>query len=107
MRQKSHARLPIHHSSPRSIVSIVALAAIPVILLLLGHLLSVEFENSRRLRSEVEQSYLARTEIQRMLSLHQDIEIGQRGFVMTGDRTFLEPYEAARGEIGASIDRVE
>ncbi|GGD63811.1 ATP-binding protein [Aurantiacibacter arachoides] len=76
-------------------------------LLLLAHLLSLQFESSERLGSQVEQSYLARNEIQRMLSLHQDIEIGQRGYVVTGDPAFLAPYLAARQEVGNSINQVE
>jgi len=88
------------------IVSIAALAAIPVILLLLAGLLSQEFTRSQRLREDVDRSYQARFEIQRMLSLHQDLEIGQRGFLVTGDPSFLEPYRAARRQVERSISSV-
>jgi PAS domain S-box-containing protein len=71
--------------------------------LLLGRLLSVEFEQSRLLQEEVDQSYRLRFEVQRTLSLHQDIETGQRGYVMTGDPEFLDPYQRARGQIAAAI----
>ncbi|MDT9600674.1 ATP-binding protein [Sphingosinicella rhizophila] len=84
----------------------MALAAIPLILLLLGYLLSVEFEHSQRLRGEVDKSYQARLGINQVLMLHQDIETGQRGYVMTGDPSFLEPFEAARTSIGESLSRL-
>jgi PAS domain S-box-containing protein len=85
------------------VVGLIALAAIPVVLFLLGRLLSVEFEQSRLLQEQVDQSYRLRFEVQRTLSLHQDIETGQRGFVMTGDPEFLEPYRHARSRIGGAI----
>ncbi|MFN3388740.1 MAG: CHASE3 domain-containing protein [Allosphingosinicella sp.] len=107
--QSSHSAAPSPRPAVphRGIVSLAALGAIPLILLLLGYLLSAEFENSRRLRGEVERSHRARGEVQRMLSLHQDIETGQRGYVMTGNRAFLEPYETAREQVGESIEQVE
>src|SRR5882724_9279184 len=36
----------------------------------------------------------------RVLSLFKDAETGQRGFVITGDESFLEPYNASIGEAG-------
>jgi methyl-accepting chemotaxis protein len=36
----------------------------------------------------------------RVLSLLKDAETGQRGFVITGDEAFLEPYTSAASEIG-------
>jgi PAS domain S-box-containing protein len=89
--------------SERDLAGLVALAAIPAILFLLGKLLSAEFEQSRLLQEEVDQSYRLRFEVQRTLSLHQDIETGQRGFVMTGDPEFLAPYRRASGRIDEAI----
>ena len=85
------------------VAGLIALAAIPIILFLLGRLLSVEFEQSRLLQEQVDQSYRLRFEIQRTLSLHQDAETGQRGFVMTGNPEFLEPYRHARGRVDDAI----
>ena len=41
-----------------------------------------------------------------VLSLLQDIEIGQRGYVLTGDEAYLEPYQNALGKIAPSIQQV-
>lgn len=35
----------------------------------------------------------------RMLSLLQDTEVGQRGYILTGNESFLEPYNMALAEI--------
>jgi PAS domain S-box-containing protein len=86
---------------------LLALASIPLILFLLGQLLAAEFQQSRSLREAVDDSYRARLEIQRLLSIHQDLETGQRGFVMTGDRGFLEPFELARAELEPVLAAVE
>jgi PAS domain S-box-containing protein len=86
---------------------LLALASIPLILFLLGQLLASEFRQSRSLRDAVDESYRARLEVQRLLSIHQDMETGQRGFVMTGDRSFLEPFELARNEVEPALTAVE
>jgi methyl-accepting chemotaxis protein len=39
----------------------------------------------------------------RVVSLLKDAETGQRGFVITGDESFLEPYNAGVGEIGKVV----
>ncbi|WP_158080778.1 CHASE3 domain-containing protein [Pelomonas sp. KK5] len=39
------------------------------------------------------------TDLQRLLTLLVDIETGVRGFIITGQRPFLQPYEAARHDL--------
>jgi CHASE3 domain sensor protein len=85
----------------------LALASIPLILFLLGQLLASEFQQSRSLREAVDDSYRARLAVQRLLSIHQDMETGQRGFVVTGDESFLEPFERARAEVDPALAAVE
>lgn len=41
----------------------------------------------------------------RILDLARDLEIGQRGYVITGDEAFLEPYHAALNGLDAAIKR--
>jgi PAS domain S-box-containing protein len=43
------------------------------------------------------------SEFDGLLSAIKDAETGQRGFIITGDRHYLEPYEAGRGEIEARL----
>jgi methyl-accepting chemotaxis protein len=40
------------------------------------------------------------------LSLMKDAETGQRGYVLTGDDTYLDPYSAAIGAIGKTMDEL-
>ena len=43
---------------------------------------------------------------ERLLSTLQDAEIGHRGFVITGEERYLEPYEKARPHVQMEIDRL-
>ena len=47
------------------------------------------------------------TRIAAVQSLLQDAELGQRGYLLTGDTFYLEPYTQAIGEIGGEIDRLD
>jgi methyl-accepting chemotaxis protein len=47
----------------------------------------------------VSHTYQIRTELAELLSLMKDAETGQRGFVITGDDSYLEPYRAALQDI--------
>ena len=40
------------------------------------------------------------------MTLHQDIEIGQRGYAITGDTAFLEPYRIAEAQVEGQLNAV-
>jgi len=42
-----------------------------------------------------------------LLSELKDAETGQRGYVLTGDETFLAPYTAVRGQIGGHLQELQ
>jgi PAS domain S-box-containing protein len=76
-------------------------------LLLLITVSSVSFISTRHLitlskRAEQSQSIL--TELNRFLSHVQDVETGMRGYVITGNRRYLEPYYAGKAEAGQSLE---
>lgn len=48
----------------------------------------------------VEQSYKLISDAEKLLSLIQDVETGQRGYLLTGDDNFLEPYNRALDAVG-------
>jgi signal transduction histidine kinase/ActR/RegA family two-component response regulator len=50
-------------------------------------------------RNNVVRSYVLRSHIQRIFSLLQDIETSTRGFALTGEETFLAPYDRALPKI--------
>lgn len=85
---------------------ILALASASVLLILLFLALEVSrgFDQNAFFRREAAKSYAARTALQGVLTLHQDIELGQRGFVITGNPDFLEPYRNAEAQIDGKLD---
>lgn len=71
----------------------------PALLLVSGFELINEFRSNRAVRAEIDRSYETRAQIQRVFSLLQDAETGQRGYVITGDDRFLEPYDNAARDL--------
>lgn len=65
---------------------------------------------SFRVFRQIEQAAAARQEVlallkraDDLLSALKDAENGQRGFSLTGDETFLEPYLAVHGAVGGQL----
>lgn len=46
------------------------------------------------------------TEIKEALSLLKDAETGQRGYLITGDQRYLEPYDSAVKQVHSRFDRL-
>ncbi|MCD2325076.1 ATP-binding protein [Sphingomonas sp. IC-56] len=87
---------------------IAAAIGTPLLLVVMTVLVGQGFDRTAALRHELARSYEARAELQHILSLHQDLEIGQRGYLITGDRRFLSPYLEAASQIDsafAALDR--
>ncbi len=83
--------------------AVVAAILIPLLLLFVGWELVNEFRSNRTVRAEVDRSYETRSQIQRVFSLLQDAETGQRGYVITGEERFLEPYDRATDQLDAQM----
>lgn len=83
--------------------AVVAGILIPLLLLFAGWELISEFRSNRAVRAEIDRSYETRAQIQRVFSLLQDAETGQRGYVITGDERFLEPYDRATSQLGEQM----
>src|SRR5690348_16883053 len=78
--------------------------AIPVCALLAAMVLLYQFEGqSRRAEAAVVNTFEVRAELRRTLTLLVNAETGIRGFLLTGRERFLEPYVAARAELGAPL----
>lgn len=61
-------------------------------------------ERSQVYLDEVSQGRIARRTAVELRSMMQDAETGQRGYIITGEPSYLEPYDKARSEITAQID---
>lgn len=87
------------------------LAALAVAVLLglafVGLELRLEFDRARALRAEVERSHVARAQLLQIFSSMQDAETGQRGYVITGQASYLEPYDSAARALGAELPRLK
>ncbi len=53
------------------------------------------------------QALRAQTDLQHLLTLLVDVETGQRGFMITGQHEFLEPYETAVAELTRLRDELK
>src|SRR5205823_6653230 len=47
------------------------------------------------------------TQIALVRSLLEEAETGQRGFLLTGEDSYLEPYQAARDDIGPALEHLK
>lgn len=83
---------------------LMGIIAVPTLLIGVNAILAREFETSGRQSQAVSQAFETRQTLRALLSLHQDIETGQRGYVLTGNPDFLEPYDQARGQIDGMFD---
>lgn len=81
------------------LTAILSVALIALLVVVTGVELYREFRSASRLREAVRESYETRSSIQSVFSLLQDAETGQRGYVITGDPRYLDPFEAATSRL--------
>jgi diguanylate cyclase (GGDEF)-like protein len=76
---------------------------LPVLLLVLGILVSgiAVWAPAAEQRSSSERSYALTRGAQQMLTAMLDQETGLRGYVLTADRRFLDPYRSGRVDVAA------
>ena len=86
-----------------ALLALIIGAAFAVLLLAIGDL-----RESERRASHSQEVLTASNQLERLLL---DLETGQRGFVLTGEERFLQPWQAARasfpGRAGALLELVE
>lgn len=90
----------------RALIASLVVATL-LIHLLLAHFLNHEFREGQLLAREAEQSHRIHDDLLEILSLHQDAETGQRGFLLTGRPLFLAPYRAARSHAQEKFGTLE
>jgi signal transduction histidine kinase len=74
-----------------------------ILAVMIGAVLSFvasEQQSARAMRHAME----VETELAAMLSVLRDAETGQRGYLLTGDDVYLDPYRAAVGRFDAEFD---
>ena len=75
-----------------------------ILIALFGILQFDDVQAGKRAVREIEQSNLRQRTVSEYLRVLQDIETGQRGYVVTGDSAFLEPQRRAQ-RLAASLER--
>jgi diguanylate cyclase (GGDEF)-like protein/PAS domain S-box-containing protein len=87
---------------------IVAGFALAVLILATGGVLLYRSTREFRItRIQVRNNRDVLDALQSYLSCAQDAETGERGYLLTGNETYLEPYNRAVSEIDARVNRIE
>jgi two-component system, LuxR family, sensor kinase FixL len=81
------------------VVTIVALS----LLALSSWLARADLEQARAIASLGDQARSVQIGADRLLSTLTDAETGQRGYLLTGDAIYLQPYEAARARLPSNF----
>jgi methyl-accepting chemotaxis protein len=86
------------------------LAGYGVVLLVVGAVGIVAYHATTELIASaglVERSHQVKETLADLLSLMKDAETGQRGFVLTGEDRYLDPYNGAIGQIGGKLQSLK
>lgn len=86
---------------------IMAVASIVLAILLINALVS--YRATRRLIDNdrmVTHTYEVLAELEGVMSTMDDAETGERGYLLTGEKSYLEPYRSAVGAIHARVERL-
>ncbi len=81
-------------------------AALLLLVVTVGAALSQANEGAQ-LNEDVRQSLAQRSSLRLLLRGMQDAEIGQRGYLLTGDQSYLAPYEAGRDDVARELANIE
>ncbi len=74
--------------------------------LLSGVVAYLNIESLRTNNQRITQTHTVLVALDEILSTAQDAETGQRGFLLTGDERYLEPYETATTAVQERLDAV-
>lgn len=106
LRAENPARFPAigwWHSHLPAITAILA----PIMICALAVMFYQLVDTTNRLRADERASQERRTLLLQILSNHQDVETGQRGFIITGNDDFLEPYDVGLDELERTFQRLK
>lgn len=95
-------------ATERSLISrlIIVMGCIVVLACVAVWAVWAQHQNVERTRFALQQSYRVQVQLQNLFSLIQDAEASQRGYVLTGDESYLTPYDEAPRGINHSLERL-
>ena len=91
--------------TPRTLITVCSIG-LPAIVLLIGVLLAQQTLQNNAASQAVTYSSTVRARLQRVFSLVQEAESAQRGYLLTNQEKFLQPYTEARAQIGPQMSRL-
>jgi PAS domain S-box-containing protein len=94
------------HANRLRRIGLIALALALAVLAVTAQLSFRNWERFRASASEAEQTRQVLRASRRVVELIRDAESGQRGFLLTGRESYLEPYDAALGQMHGAIARL-
>jgi PAS domain S-box-containing protein len=100
-------RSALYLRAPNAWRSIAIALLLPLVLLAGLAGLRHEFQRSEGLRALASSSYQRRASQIALLSRIKDAELAQRGYLLTGNTAFLQPYEPARSDIARQLVTME
>lgn len=91
-------------ANKKSIIGLVIIFAVIISGIGIRNQIINELNNDQQ---SVQHSYLILNKITSTLSIVQDIEIGARGYIITQNETFLEPYNVGIKNIDAAVNELK
>ncbi|HZZ30453.1 MAG TPA: CHASE3 domain-containing protein, partial [Phenylobacterium sp.] len=92
--------------SGAEIGTVIGLATVLAFFLLSGLVAYFNIQTLRLNNQKVLHSHEVLIALEDLLSTTQDAETGQRGYLLTGDEKYLEPYDRAAAQTASRIDAV-
>lgn len=86
---------------PKMIISLPLAVLAAVILIFINE---ASFQQSSAAVASLEQAQQTRSAINRLVRQLLDAETGQRGYLLTGDERYLEPYDTASKDVNQNLD---
>jgi len=100
---ENFTKAPMRSTFHQMAVNIVC--ALIAVLTLIG-ISELSYDKSMEAMDELAQAHATRDHVQRLLRDVLDAETGQRGYLLTGDTMYLEPYKTAIADIGQTQDQL-
>jgi signal transduction histidine kinase len=91
---------------PAAVAYAVALGAVLILLVVTVVAALVQTETASAVHQQVRTSIERRSHYRLVLQLMTDAETGQRGYLLTGNDAYLEPYRAAEPRIALELDQL-
>ena len=92
------------HLANRTLLIFVAIALMSVASTLLAYWMDLRVARANHVAQRTENVIAG---LEDRLATLKDVETGQRGFILTGDEKYLEPYDAAIRHIGVQLDQLQ